>query len=90
MENRCKKSPDQPNINMDCDKNRSENHNNHFSYIQKGRCSSNNSSNKGHTGATEGKRKGVNESLCVVRQKKEVEMPLASNSTSSYQIWKES
>jgi hypothetical protein len=34
-ENRCKKSPDRPNINMDCDKNRSENHNTHFSYVQK-------------------------------------------------------
>ena len=83
-ENHCKKSPDRPNINMDCDKKRSENHNTHFSYIQKDSCSSNNSSNKGHTGVTEGKRKRVNESLCVVRQKKQVEMPLASNRTSSY------
>jgi len=71
---------------MDCDKNRSENHNTHFSYIQKDRCSSNNSSSKGHTGATEGMRNNVNESLCVVKQKKVVEMPLDSNSTSSYQI----
>jgi hypothetical protein len=44
------------------------------------------SSNKGHTGATEGKRNKANKSLCIVRQKKVVEMPLASNSTSSYQI----
>jgi hypothetical protein len=54
---------------MDCDKNRRENHNTHFSYIQKEGCISNNSSNKGHTGATEGKRNKINESLCVVGQK---------------------
>jgi hypothetical protein len=54
--------------------------------IQKDRFSSNNSSNEGHTGATEGKRNKVNESLCVIRQKKVVEIPVASNSKSSYQI----
>ena len=71
---------------MDCNKNRSENHNTHFSYIQKDTRRLNNSSSKGHTGGTEGKRSSVNESLCVARQKKVVEMPLASNSTRSYQI----
>ena len=54
---------------MGCDKNRNENHNTHFSYIQKDRSRSNNSSNKGHTGATEGKRNKVTESLCCKIEK---------------------
>jgi hypothetical protein len=60
---------------MDCDRNISENHSTHFTYIQTHRCRSNNSSSEGCTGATEGNRSRVNESHCVVRQKKVVEMP---------------
>ena len=67
--------------------NGSEHRSAYVTVVKNGRCRSNNSFSEGRVGATEGKRRSVNERLCVARQKESGKnASLASDSTISLQV----
>jgi hypothetical protein len=73
--------------NTDHDKNGSEHRNAYFPDVGNGRYRSNNSFSEDRMWATEGKRRSVNERLCVTRQKESGRnASLAIGSTTSLQV----